>query len=213
MFFKQFQIFCLMILPFLSLEARGQGGLRPEGHTSTEIQTKGEHQKLSNPKAQSQKAAASMTDGQIVAILKSIHDADMEMGSLAKEQGGNRAVTTMGQQAEKDHKELNRALSNFEKKAKIKAQSNDLAQNFNQIKERKSAELEKMDKEKFDPAYLQHEIEFHKNAIEIVDASLLPNARNPELKEIVAKSRQAMLGHLQHAEYTQKTLENPGMTF
>ena len=46
----------------------------------------------------------------------------------------------------------------------------------------------------FDRAYVDHEVAYHQAVIDAIDKSLVPNAKNAELKDLLVKSRPAWVG-------------------
>jgi putative membrane protein len=58
----------------------------------------------------------------------------------------------------------------------------------------------------FDRAFLQREVQFHKDVIAAVKTTLLPAIKNEELKAFVVKIAPAFQAHLQMAENLDKQL-------
>ena len=59
----------------------------------------------------------------------------------------------------------------------------------------------------FDKAYVDHEVAYHQQAIDLIDTSLIPGAQNSELKALLVAVRPAFVGHLQHAQQIQAALK------
>jgi putative membrane protein len=58
----------------------------------------------------------------------------------------------------------------------------------------------------FDKAYVDHEVAYHQQVLDAVDKTLIPNAKNDELKALLIKVRPAFIAHLEHAKQLQSTL-------
>jgi putative membrane protein len=58
----------------------------------------------------------------------------------------------------------------------------------------------------FDKAYVDHEVAYHQQVLDAVDKTLIPNAKNAELKALLVKVRPAFVAHLEHARHLQSTL-------
>jgi putative membrane protein len=67
--------------------------------------------------------------------------------------------------------------------------------NINKLKTLKGAE--------FDKAYIDHEVEYHQAVLDAVDKTLIPGAKNEELKALLVKTRPAFVAHLEHAKHVQ----------
>jgi putative membrane protein len=62
----------------------------------------------------------------------------------------------------------------------------------------------------FDKAYVDHEVAYHAQVLEALDKTLIPGARNAELKALLVKVRPAFAAHLEHAKQIQKSLAGGG---
>jgi putative membrane protein len=58
----------------------------------------------------------------------------------------------------------------------------------------------------FDKAYVDNEVTYHQAVIDAVDKTLLPSAKNAELKALIEKVRPAFVQHLEHAKHLQSQL-------
>ena len=58
----------------------------------------------------------------------------------------------------------------------------------------------------FDKAYIDREVDYHAQVIDAIDKTLIPNAQNTELKDLLVKYRPAFVGHLEHAKQIQAKL-------
>ena len=58
----------------------------------------------------------------------------------------------------------------------------------------------------FDKAYIDHEVAYHQAVLDAVDKTLIPNAKNKELKALIIKVRPAFVAHLDHAKMIQAKL-------
>jgi putative membrane protein len=58
----------------------------------------------------------------------------------------------------------------------------------------------------FDKAYIDQEVRYHAQVIDAIDKTLIPNAKNAELKALLVAVRPAFVGHLEHAKQIQASL-------
>jgi putative membrane protein len=68
------------------------------------------------------------------------------------------------------------------------------------------ANLKKMKGTAFDKAYIDHEVEYHQTVLDAVDKTLIPSAKNEELKALLVKVRPTFVAHLDHAKQLQSQL-------
>ncbi len=182
---------------------------RRDDKTVTKIQVQGNSRQEShrNPHRQPVK----VTDAQALEILKAINQADLDMSRKAQKKGGALSVTSFSEQLEKDHREMMRALANFESQSRLTPQDNPISQEIRREGEKKSEDLQKLAKSEFDRSYLDYEASAHNKGLEIIDTDLLPQVQNPELRQLINKTRSSLETHMQRASYTRQTLNNPGL--
>ncbi len=68
------------------------------------------------------------------------------------------------------------------------------------------ASLRKLSGAAFDKAYVDHEVAYHQAVLDAVDKTLIPSAKNAELKALLVKVRPAFVAHLEHAKMLQASL-------
>jgi putative membrane protein len=53
---------------------------------------------------------------------------------------------------------------------------------------------------------VDHEVAYHQQVLDAIDKTLIPNAKNDELKQLLTKVRPAIAAHLEHAKMVQSSL-------
>jgi putative membrane protein len=206
------QLACLTaIAVFVSVNVFAQTPTKAQRNQTTVTQIQASQESKQNP---GQNKAISMDEAQTLAVAKLIHDFDKKSGELGHKKGKEAIVTTYADQLISDHKGLERTLENFEKKTGIQPKDNQISADLEKKWQERLKKLEDMKKgSDFDKAFIDHEIKFHQEALNIIDSSLLKNAKNSELKEILAKTDTAMKTNLQRAQYAQQTFGNEGIRY
>ena len=69
------------------------------------------------------------------------------------------------------------------------------------------ATLKKLNGAAFDKAYIDHEVAYHQAVLDAIDKTLIPSAKNEELKGLIIKVRPAIAAHLDHAKMIQGKLD------
>ncbi|BDB29734.1 hypothetical protein Tamer19_38360 [Cupriavidus sp. TA19] len=149
---------------------------------------------------------AAPNDAQIAAIVVTANQVDIDAGKLAKSRASSKDVKAFAQQMITDHTGVNKSASALVKKLKVKPEDSATStglktggdQNLQKLKGLKGAE--------FDSAYVDHEITYHQTVIDAMDKTLIPNAKNEELKALLVKVRPAFVAHLEHAKGIQASL-------
>jgi putative membrane protein len=205
-----------LFLPLLSWVSWGQTVAQPSGGTVTQIQTS-EGQTENEKKQDSARAhqpAQYFTQAQALDLAKAIQNADAEAGKLAGEKAKETSVTALAQQSEKDHKELGQALENFEKRTKLAPQSSPVKESMTKTWQSRIDHLKSLKKgPEFDKAFIDHEIKFHQEALQLLQTGLKNSAQDPELKKILSRTESEMKTQLQRAQYVQRAYSNEGLKY
>ena len=145
-------------------------------------------------------------DAQIAHILVTANQVDVDAGKLAGKQGSTQAVKDFGNQMVTDHTAVNKQATDLAAKLNVKPEANDTSASLRKGGDENVAKLEKLKGKAFDKAYVDHEVAYHQAVIDAVDKTLLPSARNAELKALIEKVRPALVQHLDHAKHLQQEL-------
>ena len=153
----------------------------------------------------SQAPAPALDDATIVAIFDNANTADIETGKLAAERGHSKEVRQFGAMLARDHdmvRQQGRDLANKLGVTPTPPAGDKSLQDQAAVIRRLSA----LKGAEFDRAFLQREIQFHKDVIAAIKTTLLPAIKNEELKALVVKVATAFEAHLQMAENLGKQL-------
>jgi putative membrane protein len=151
-------------------------------------------------------AAQGVTDAQIAAIVVTANQVDIDAGTLAAARGTNPEVKAFGQQMVDQHTAVNKQASDLVTKLKVTPEDNPTAQSLKAAGEKNVASLKGLKGAEFDKAYIEHEVAYHQQVIDALDKTLIPGAKNAELKALLVKVRPAFVSHLEHAKHLQGTL-------
>jgi putative membrane protein len=152
--------------------------------------------------------AAGPTDAQIAHIVVTANQVDIDAGKLAQTKASNPEVKAFAEQMIKDHTAVNKQATDLAAKLKLKPEDNETSRSLAQGGRDNLAKLKGLTKGgAFDKAYVDHEVAYHQAVIDAIDKSLIPNAKNAELKSLLEKSRPAFVAHLEHAKQIQAKLK------
>jgi putative membrane protein len=88
----------------------------------------------------------------------------------------------------------------------VTPEENDTSRGLTASGEQTRARLSELSGKAFDRAYADNEVAYHKLVIDALDNTLIPNAKNAELKETLIKVRPSFVAHLGHAEHLRASL-------
>jgi putative membrane protein len=149
---------------------------------------------------------ASINDAQIASIVVTANQVDIDAGQLASKMATNPEVKKFGTTMVTDHTGVNKAAVELATRLKVTPEDNATSKALKAGGEKNVAHLKTLNGAAFDKAYVDHEVAYHAQVLEAIDKTLVPNAKNAELKALIVKVRPAFVAHLEHAKSLQKTL-------
>jgi putative membrane protein len=152
-------------------------------------------------------AQAAPDDAQIAGIVVAANTVDIDAGKLAQKMPKNKEVKAFAKQMVTDHTGVNKQATALVKKLKVTPTDSELAKSLKQGGDENMAKLKTMKGKDFDKAYVDHEVTYHEAVIDALDKTLIPNARNAELKDTLVKTRPAFVAHLEHAKKLQTSMQ------
>ena len=138
--------------------------------------------------------SAAPNDAQIAAIVVTANQVDIDAGKLAKSKSSNKDVKEFAQRMITDHTGVNKAATDLVKKLKVKPEENATSKS---LKKGGDDTLKRL------KAYIDNEVTYHQTVLDALDKTLIPSAKNEELKALLVKVRPAFVAHLEHAQHIQ----------
>jgi len=151
-------------------------------------------------------SAQGVTDAQIASIVVTANQVDIDAGKLAVSQSSNAEVKAFGQLMVNDHTGVNKSATELVTRLKVTPQDNPTSQSLKSGGATNVAHLKTLKGAEFDRAYVDHEVAYHQRVLDAVDKTLIPGAKNEELKALLVKVRPAFVAHLEHAKMLQASL-------
>jgi putative membrane protein len=148
-------------------------------------------------------AQAPPTDPQIVGIVVTANQIDIDAGKLAISKTHNKEVHDFAQQMITDHSALQKSVFDLGGKLHVAPADSETSASLKKQAAETTARLKSLTGAAFDTAYINNEVSYHKAVIGAVSTVLIPNAQNAELKSALAGAAPLFQGHLEHAEHLQ----------
>jgi putative membrane protein len=155
-------------------------------------------------------AAPALNDAQIAHIAVTANSVDSAAGELAKKKGSSKAVRDFGQTMVTDHGGVNKQAVALVTKLNVTPEDNDTSKQLKAGGDANLAKLETLSGAAFDKAYIDNEVTFHQTVLDALDKTLIPDAKNAELKGLLEKVRPAIVAHLEHAKTIQAGMTKTG---
>jgi putative membrane protein len=150
--------------------------------------------------------AGSINDAQIASIVVTANQVDIDAGKAAAAKTANPEVKKFAELMVTDHSGVNAAATELVTKLKVTPEDNDTSQALKAGGTKNLSTLKSLSGAAFDKAYVDHEVAYHQQVLDAVDQTLIPNAKNAELKALLVKVRPAFVAHLEHARHLQSSL-------
>jgi putative membrane protein len=150
--------------------------------------------------------AQGVTDPQIASIVVTANQVDIDAGKLAKSKASNAEVKAFAEQMITDHTGVNKQATELVTKLNVKPEDNSTSKALKEGGDKNLATLKGLSGAAFDKAYIDHEVAYHQAVLDAVDKTLIPGAKNEELKALLVKVRPAFEAHLEHARKVQQSV-------
>jgi len=145
-------------------------------------------------------SAQGINDAQIASIVVTANQVDIDAGKLATTQASNPEVKKFGQQMVTDHTGVNKQATELVTKLKVTPQDNPTSQALKKKADAQLASQAKLSGAAFDRAYAANEVAYHKTVNSALQKTLIPDAKNAELKSLLQTGLKLFTEHQHHAE-------------
>jgi len=145
-------------------------------------------------------AADKPTDPQIAHIAYTAGALDVDVAKLAISKSHNKDIVAFAKDMVRDHEAVNEQALALVKKLKVTPEDNATSKALTKEITTEKAKLEKLKGAAFDKAYIDNEVAYHKQVNKALKSTLIPDAKNAELKDFLKTGLKIFEGHEQHAE-------------
>lgn len=169
---------------------------------------------LSNPQAVGSASSTSTTplsDGQILEIVHTLNNAEIEQAELAMDESEDAQVMQVAQMIIADHESSNDQIDALEDaNDEIDLDDSDMSDMLADKTEATKDALEDVDEAQFACAYLMKQEEQHQAALDAISQDLLPSATNADVQSFLAMSTPKLEHHLEMAKTARQSLPGCG---
>jgi putative membrane protein len=152
-------------------------------------------------------AGAAPTDPQIAHIAYTAGVIDIEAAKQAVKISKNKEVVDFAKDMLRDHEAVNQQALALVKKLKVTPEDNNTSRELTKAAAAERDKLAKLKGAKFDKAYIENEVAYHKQVNGALETVLIPSAQNAELKDLLETGLKVFQGHEQHAEHVAAMLK------
>ena len=152
-------------------------------------------------------AADGPSDPQIAHIAYTAGNIDIAAAKQALARSHNRAVRSFAQEMVRDHQAVNAKALALVKKLHVTPEDNATSQGLTKAAIAERAKLAKLKRAAFDREYVNNEVAYHKTVNGALESTLIPSAKNGDLKSLLETGLTLFREHQAHAEQVAKALK------
>jgi putative membrane protein len=142
-----------------------------------------------------------INDAQIAHIAYTAGQIDIAAGKQALSKSQDPMIRMFAEEMVRDHTAVNDQALALVKKLGVTPQDNPTSKSLSDPAAQKLKAYEKLSGHAFDVAYIQNEVAYHKAVNGALADTLIPNARNGELKALLQTGLKLFQEHQAHAEH------------
>lgn len=146
------------------------------------------------------------SDAEIANALLTINTEEMNLAEVALKKAQNQQVKNYAKKMYQEHAQSNDKAMSLRRNQDIaleKAKST-LDLKFNT--EEKVEKLAKLEGETFDRRFMKNQVSMHNKVLEKLNDTLIPNAKNEQLKAMLNSTKERVQNHLKEAKQIQSSL-------
>lgn len=152
-------------------------------------------------------AAVGPTDPQIAHIAYTAGNIDIAAAKQALARSHNRAVKSFAQEMIRDHQAVNAKALALVKKLHVTPEANPRSASLQKDASATLRRLSHLHGRAYDRAYVNNEVAYHKTVNGALESTLIPSAKNGELKTLLQTGLTLFREHQAHAEQVAKGLK------
>ena len=148
-----------------------------------------------------------LNDGEILQVVVTANQGDIEKGELARKQASNKQVRAFANRMIKERNDINKEAKVLFSKLKKTPEESTISKNLKADGKKTLDQLRNLNGREFDKAYIDAEIKHNQELIDVADNTLIPNVKDEAVKALLIKVRPALAAHIEFA----KTIEGSMM--
>jgi putative membrane protein len=145
-------------------------------------------------------SAFALSDQEISEIMKTANTAEIDAAKVAQKKASDSTVKDFANQMVKEHEDNLKTVKKVSETENVKMKSSDESKNLKKNASDKLNEIKKKSGKDFDQAYMQMQVDMHKQLLADMESKFIPQAKDPEFKSYLETTKEAVQHHLSEAE-------------
>ncbi|HET8656075.1 MAG TPA: DUF4142 domain-containing protein [Longimicrobiaceae bacterium] len=151
-------------------------------------------------------ATTALSDAEIAHIAVTANDIDVEIAKIAEARATDSGVRRFAERMMRDHSGVIARARAVANRLAIAPADNAVSRSLRHDASGAKARLSKLRGRAFDRAYMDREIAYHQAVLDALDDTLIPGARNRELRDLLEHVHPVMVVHLEQAKQIRASL-------
>ncbi len=151
-------------------------------------------------------AGGAMTDANVAAIGSASNQDEIQTSRLALEKTQNAQVRQYAQRMVDDHGRFEQEMTQLLQTKGITPQDNAQSTQMKQTAQAMTQRLQGLSGRALDSAYVAHQVQAHQATLQALETTLIPNAKDPQMKQMLEQARPAVAQHLADAQKLQGSI-------
>jgi len=152
-------------------------------------------------------AAPALNDAQIAHIAYTAGEIDIAAAKQALKKSRNKDVRAFAEEMARDHAAVNVQALALVKKLGVTPENNPTSESLSKGAADEREKLAALKGRAFDTAYVDNEVAYHQTVNSALSGTLIPSARNVELKSLLETGLKLFQSHQMHAEHLAQSLK------
>jgi putative membrane protein len=152
-------------------------------------------------------ASEPMSSGEILHVLHTINEGEIAQAKLALQKSDDPAVQETARLIMQDHMASNERITSLADAAGIQMEESPLSRGVQAQAEEIRENLADLSGAEFNRSYLQNQVQLHELALDTVQSQLLPNAEDPQVRQLLSLAAPNLEQHLQEARQSYASVD------
>jgi putative membrane protein len=143
--------------------------------------------------------AQPLDEASAVHVLRTLNDNEIELARLAHDRATNPDVREFAEMMMHDHGAARARVDAWAASENVTASANDVSGHVTTEAAQVRQRLEALPQGQFDHAYIESQVEMHRDALATLDTRLVPGAQHPDFRALLGSLRTDIARHLAEA--------------
>jgi putative membrane protein len=162
--------------------------------------------KKSSKTAKEEVSANITTDEEISNVLMTANTQEMTMAQIGKEKASHPKIKAFAAKMFTEHARNNDMVIAWSKRKDRLPEETKASRKMKLTAESKMEELKELEGDEFDRVYMETQVKLHQKVLDKIDSTLIPNARDVQLRTMLQHTRGKVADHLKVAKEIQKSI-------